>query len=217
MKKLITTILIVAIIFTMCGTAMAAGETVTGDVIIADKGYENSVNVTYTGTESLTLLKVRLDSELPITSISSDYSCTYNPHNGLVLISCYQPGGTAASPTLAGQGNGTVLFTINYTVPSTTADGSYPIDITVLEARNTDKDIMSVAALDGSLEVGAILGDVNIDGEVSNADLIMVSQHNTGSRTLTRVEFVRADMNGDGEVTNIDLIMISQIITESNE
>ena len=212
MKKIITTLLVAAIIFTMCGTAMAAGETVTGDVIIAVKGNENTVNVTYTGTESLTLLKVQLDSEYPITSIISNYSYTYNPHNGLVLISCYQPGGTAASPTLAGQGNGTVLFTINYAISSATANGSYPIDITVLEARRADTQTMPVTALDGSLEVGAILGDVNSDGVVSNADLIMVSQHNTGSRTLTRVEFVRADMNGDGEVTNVDLIMISQII-----
>jgi len=214
MKKLITIILVVAMIFTMCGTAMAAGETVTADIVIADKASENTVNVTYTGTESLALLKVQLDSEYPITSISSDYSCTYNPHNGLVLISCYYLDDTTTPPTFTGRGNGTVLFTINYTVPSTTANGSYPIDITVLEARKADATVMSVAALDGSLEIGTmLLGDINNDGSVNNADLVMLSQYSTGNITLTRDELARADMNGDGQITNVDVIMLSQMLT----
>ena len=107
MKKLLATMLIVVLIITMCGTALATGETVTAETILASAGDSKTIKVTYTGTESLALIKVQFTSGLNndcITGISSNYNCSYNPDNSLVLISCYGIDNTGETPTLTVQG-----------------------------------------------------------------------------------------------------------------
>jgi len=54
-------------------------------------------------------------------------------------------------------------------------------------------------------------GDVNDDGNVSGADLMMAQQHLAGTRTLTADQLKRAIVKGYGdEVTREDVYLISQ-------
>lgn len=56
-----------------------------------------------------------------------------------------------------------------------------------------------------------ILGDVNQDGKIDNADILCVQRHILGVESL-RSE-VMADMNLDKEITIVDLALIKRYIT----
>lgn len=56
-----------------------------------------------------------------------------------------------------------------------------------------------------------LLGDVNCDGVVSNADLVMMARYIVGLDTNTDVEEY-GDMNNDRAITNVDVVSIARTI-----
>ena len=59
---------------------------------------------------------------------------------------------------------------------------------------------------------GFIKGDINLDKQVSSADIVAVSQYLAGKSTLTEGELVIADMNDDGIVNIFDQILIKRTV-----
>ncbi|MBQ6540408.1 MAG: hypothetical protein IJL71_05235 [Oscillospiraceae bacterium] len=60
--------------------------------------------------------------------------------------------------------------------------------------------------------VQIIPGDANGDGDVGNADLIMVARHVVHIVTLTGKHFEAGDMDRSGDITNTDVIRLARVI-----
>jgi hypothetical protein len=55
-------------------------------------------------------------------------------------------------------------------------------------------------------------GDINDDGQVTNADLILVARNIVNLVTFTDRQKLAADMNDDGMIDNVDLIKVARIV-----
>ena len=60
--------------------------------------------------------------------------------------------------------------------------------------------------------VNGKLGDINLDGNLSVVDAILVLRHVINSDTLTEQELLSADVNKDGSVTVVDAILIQKAV-----
>ena len=61
------------------------------------------------------------------------------------------------------------------------------------------------------------LGDVNADGKIDIADVILICRYIMGDAVLSGTEFATADINNDGEVNAADGVLLCQMISEGNE
>ncbi len=59
------------------------------------------------------------------------------------------------------------------------------------------------------LDSDVLLGDVNLDGKVTTADVGLANSHAKGVKTLTGDNFTAADVNLDGKVTTADVGLIN--------
>ena len=57
------------------------------------------------------------------------------------------------------------------------------------------------------------LGDINLDGVVNNADILMFADYLAGNVTLTDKQLLAADVNQDGEINCSDLALITQCVS----
>lgn len=58
------------------------------------------------------------------------------------------------------------------------------------------------------------LGDINLDGVVNNADILMFADYLAGNVNLTDKQLLAADVNQDGEINCSDLALITQCVSE---
>lgn len=58
------------------------------------------------------------------------------------------------------------------------------------------------------------LGDINLDGVVTNADILMFADYLAGNVNLTDKQLLAADVNQDGEINCSDLALITQCVSE---
>lgn len=61
------------------------------------------------------------------------------------------------------------------------------------------------------------LGDINLDGIVDAADVLMLSQHLTGNSKLNEEQLVAADVDNNGEVNSKDSMLIIQYLGSNPE
>lgn len=59
-----------------------------------------------------------------------------------------------------------------------------------------------------------LLGDVNLDGQITEADINLVLNYSAGNTGLNFQQFANGDMNKDGELNSTDALLISQEIRE---
>lgn len=57
------------------------------------------------------------------------------------------------------------------------------------------------------------LGDINLDGVVNNADILMFAEYLAGNVKLTDKQLLAADVNQDGEINCSDLALITQCVS----
>ena len=57
-----------------------------------------------------------------------------------------------------------------------------------------------------------LAGDVNLDGKVSTADLLVMKKYLLGMTTLTGQSLVNGDMNQDQKVTTADLLSLKKVL-----
>lgn len=60
-------------------------------------------------------------------------------------------------------------------------------------------------------------GDVNADGKIDIADVILICRYIMGDAVLSGTEFAAADINNDGKVNAADAVLLCQMISEGNE
>lgn len=134
------------------------------------------------------------------------------PMEGFLLQYKQAENGTISLVVMTEDGTGvdgdvtfaTAVFT-TATVESATetkvvVDGDiYASDISLLPNRVATSIITIVAG---------IKGDVNFDGVVNVADVLMALQYTSGNRQLSKSEWFAADYNSDGDVTVADVMLI---------
>ena len=60
-------------------------------------------------------------------------------------------------------------------------------------------------------------GDVNADGKIDIADVILICRYIMGDAVLSGTEFAAADISNDGKVNAADGVLLCQMISEGNE
>ena len=58
-------------------------------------------------------------------------------------------------------------------------------------------------------------GDINADGDVNVADMVLLQKYLLGSEVFTEENFTAADLSGDEKVNVFDLILLRQAVAES--
>ena len=64
------------------------------------------------------------------------------------------------------------------------------------------------AVYDG--EAPVLSGDLDGDGELTSADVVLLARYLAGAETLTEAQLTAADLNADGVVTSADLVLLAQ-------
>lgn len=59
---------------------------------------------------------------------------------------------------------------------------------------------------------GLKMGDVNLDGKVNNADLVLLARFVVGFAEFTLVQLSAGDINGDRKIDNSDLIGLAKYL-----
>ena len=184
-----------------------AVEIGTKTVNFKEDGTAFTVDAILKGDETLSSVRVKLDSALPIADVTSDYEYEYNPNNGMIVVynDEFNPGD--------------VLFTISYDLGENPdyEDGKYPIDIEIIDA-TTGTERAKVSGVPGKIIIKNAYpkGDVNKSGVVSNADLIMIARYLVGLQDFNDEQKEIADFNEDGVVDNVDLVLIARAIVEEH-
>ena len=62
-----------------------------------------------------------------------------------------------------------------------------------------------------------IIGDVNEDGRLTIADVMLICRHIMGQTQLSGAALTAADINSDGSVGVVDAVLLCQMISEGNE
>lgn len=55
-------------------------------------------------------------------------------------------------------------------------------------------------------------GDLDMDGNVTSVDLVLLAEHLLGRKTLTEAQQKLADLNGDGLVTAADMVLLAKLL-----
>ena len=215
MKKLIALMLAIVMVVAMMSAsvvAFAEGEAVIvgGSITtVCESEEEVTVDVAYTGETEISSVRISIDSEIPVKDVTSEYNYVYNKDNGKIVIWADEGKSFGAS----------TLCTISYVISDWYKNGSYPIHINFIDASAADTSTITLAASDGEIIIDNryLLGDVDFDGDVDNADIILVARYIVELVEFTPKLVFIGDMDQDGEVSNTDLITIAKIVVGLEE
>ncbi len=103
---------------------------------------------------------------------------------------------------------GLIDFNATFSKPKITVNkgNATNVDVSTSEGSAT---IVATYVTEGST---VLKGDVNGDGSVSNADLVMMARNVVGLISLTDAQKTAADMNNDGSVSNADIVALARIL-----
>ena len=177
--------------------------------VTAQQGEEIRIPVALAGNNGISSVTVQLDcAQVTIKAVEEGEAAVrtdaleVNPANNKVIWT--------------GKADDGVLFYIVAQVADPTPDGTYPINAEILAA--TGDDTLATAA---TYSAGSLIivnphpkGDVNLDGSVTNADLIMIARYLVDLVQFNEEQLDKADYNDDGFINNTDLVQIARALVQ---
>ncbi|MCQ2490210.1 MAG: glycoside hydrolase family 97 catalytic domain-containing protein [Ruminococcus sp.] len=165
----------------------------------------NSAYVGYVGGSgggSVTFANVRADKDgeypLRIYYISGEYRSLKVDVNGQF---------TAKLDNLfANQGDWSGIRAVNTTVKLKAGDNT-------IKLYNDQGNAPSIDRIALAIPLDKCIGDVNLDGTVSAADLVCMERYLLKAEKFSKQQFEKADLDGDGTVDTFDLIKLRKILT----
>lgn len=163
------------------------------------------VDITYDSEITATTLRFQLDTELDILNVTSDYDMEFNSENGMVIVY-----------SVDGINNGDVVCSVTFDldVSPWLKNGNYYIPINIIEATDADDEIFEISSVPAAVKISNeyLIGDVNCDGVISNADVVELARYLVDLTSLDSCALANADVNGDGIVSNIDLVKLVRML-----
>ncbi len=194
-------------------TAKKADNTVeAADVTVEPAGYHETVTVeipvTITDNKGVSAMTIEFSGiDLKGAEVTANFgNVVYNNLRDFLKVECWEETAPQTDD---------LMFTITFDYENgAMKSGTYPITVTVTDPRDGEIQDVEILAVDGSVTIKNyyLPGDVNMDGEVNNADLILVARYVVELVEFTDFQKEIGDMNKDGEVSNIDVIMIARVI-----
>jgi beta-glucosidase len=173
------------------------------------EGETATFDVTYDSRIDASSVRVQLNTDLRMVEVTSDLQMEYNPDNGKVIV--YN--------TEDGINDGDVLFTVTYDldVSPWLPNGQNLVVIKLLEATNMDNELINGIGIPGTINIANEYqpGDINLDGTVNNADLILLARYLVNLVELNDQQKANADYNRDGTINNQDLVLLARFIVEA--
>ncbi|MBQ3938568.1 MAG: dockerin type I repeat-containing protein, partial [Clostridia bacterium] len=77
---------------------------------------------------------------------------------------------------------------------------------------NVTSDLVVTAQYTENGLVVTLLGDVDLDGEVTATDALLAMRHAMSITVISGQGFVNGDMDGDGQLTSSDAILIMRAV-----
>ena len=138
---------------------------------------------------------------MAIVEVTSAYDYLYNPETNEVVVWTDEEAGFGAEDA---------ILTISFeAVPA----GRNVIGFDIVDATGVDSDWTIVNSVDGVV-IGLAVGDITMDGEISNADVVALARYLVDIVEFNEKELELADYSGDGKITNSDLIKLVRYIVE---
>ncbi len=178
------------------------------ETITTTCGEAAEVSVSYNGEREITSVRFTIDSALPISAITAADGYDIENNNGYVIV--YKADGS----NISGK-----LLTIEYDLDISPwyANGEYPVELTVVDASDGDAEDINIGAEDGMivLDNDYMAGDTDLDGSVTNADVIALARYLVELVEFNEEQLIIADVDGSGEINNSDLIKLVRKIVEA--
>lgn len=188
----------------------------TVDTVTAQPGQTVTLTLTLSGNPGITGLYFGFDYDKNLLTLE-DYSSSnedFAQHDWTVGIGqgekalWLQPDETKAEGA---------ILSLTFRISQNAGIGEIPVALTEVSAVDARADEVEITGISGGITVSlGLVGDVNGDGEVTNADLIRLRRYLSGQSVSA--ETGNADLNGDGKVDLKDLMLLQLLLTgQSNK
>lgn len=176
--------------------------------VVAKPGEDVSVWIEASGFENVDRAELRfvIDAADALVSFESDYDVTVEAVSG-------QPGSYAITYVKSDKElSDGKLLTMRFKVKSDIGEGSFLYGVEESEIYSSGLPVYSAATTHASLRVvNYRVGDVNNDGVIGLADVMLLKQYLAGNENAAKVIILNAaDTDGDGDVDNEDVTLLSK-------
>jgi hypothetical protein len=108
------------------------------------------------------------------------------------------------------------LFRVTLSVGDEVPTGIYPIRVGYSASNTLTTDYEEVTLHDVGVTVSStssiLIGDVNGDGDITNADVVRLARYIVGLSSIEEKYLFAADINGDGYITNADVVLLARYV-----
>ena len=183
-----------------------AAPKLTVEAVKAQPGQTVTLTVALSGNPGITGMYFGFDYDKTLLTLE-DYSCPSEDFaQGEWMVGIGQGEKALWLQPDETKAEGTVLA-LTFRVSQQAGLGEIPVALTDVSAVDAQADEVEIACVPGGVTVSlGLAGDVNGDGEVTNADLIRLRRYLSGQDVSA--ETGNADLNGDGKVDLKDLMLL---------
>lgn len=218
------------ITITAGATEAYQGATKTITVTVTEK-VETSAEISLSSQSALTGKSLTVPVLLTKNSGIAGFGLTVNYDENILTLNSITVGSAiSGNGTFSTNGNITTWYTVdnttvtgelmqlNFTVKENAPEGDTEVTVALtdgLDSNLSDEDgnPVSVTITAGKITVTrGILGDVNGDGSVAIADVVLLNRSVLGKVTLTDTAKKLGDVNGDGNISIADVVKLNRYV-----